>query len=438
MFFILVLGMMFSMAVPAFGVRPGSPLIPYTKVVLENGLTVVVKEVHSAPIAAVDIWVGTGAKNEDPADSGISHFFEHMLFKGTEKRKVGQIAREIESMGGYLNAMTSLDTTHYFVVVPSEEIDFALDVQADAIMNSTFDPTEIERERKVILEERSLQEDNPQSKLGWMAYQKVFAGTPYANDVLGTVESLNSINRDTFLKYHQKYYVPNNMAVIVVGDVDTQKVISKVRSLFRDFKPREIEPVAHFEIPRLKEIQRVEAEKHVDQTYLYFGFPGPSKTAKDTPALTVLGVILGGGRSSRLYQSLREDKKLVNAVSAGYQPLQDIGMFAIYMQTKDTDISTLEEEVRRELKSIRDKGVTPEELSRAKAIVRSSFAFASETNAGIASLLGEFEVSGSAEDATEYEARIQQVTAQDVQRVAREYLDPAGYVLSIVKPQGVK
>ncbi|HHY46843.1 MAG TPA: insulinase family protein [Firmicutes bacterium] len=434
----LILGVIVVTAAPVLAVRPDSPLIPYTKVVLDNGLTVVVKEVHSAPIVAVDIWVATGAKNEDPKDSGISHFFEHMLFKGTERRKVGEIAKAIQSVGGYLNAMTSLDTTHYFVVVPSEYIDLALDVEADAIMNSTFDPAEIERERNVILEERRLVEDNPQSKLGWMVYQAVFAGTPYANDVLGTPETLANISRETFLRYHEKYYVPNNMVVVVVGDVDTWQVIQQVKKLFSGFKPREVPPLPAFQVPGLKEIKRVEAEKQVDQTYLYFGFPGPSKTAKDSAALTVLGAILGGGRSSRLYQDLRENKKLVNTVAAGHQAYQDIGMFVVYAQTKDTGVSTLEEEVRSAIRRIRNEGVTEEELSRAKAMARSSFAFASESNAAIASILGEFEVSGSAEDATEYEARIQEVTKEDVLRVAREYLNPDGYVLAVVRPQGVK
>ncbi|HEY8464282.1 MAG TPA: pitrilysin family protein [Bacillota bacterium] len=423
------------LVLPVTAAEEMSTLIPYTKTVLANGLTLVVKEVPAAPIAAVDIWVGTGACNEVSAEAGISHFFEHMLFKGTKKRKVGEIAQAIQAVGGYLNAATSLDYTHYYVVVPSEYLDLALEVEADAIMNSVFDPKEIERERRVIMEEMSLKQDDPSQRLGWIAYQQLFSGTPYANDVLGTAESLNSITRETFLKYHRRYYVPNNTVVVVVGDVKTETVIRKVNELFKDWQPGSVPDASQFKLPRLTGIKRVQEMMQVDQNYFYLGFPGPGQIAADTPALTVLGVILGGGQSSRLYHELREERQLVNTVYAGYAAYQQVGMFSIYAEAKGLKQEELETAVSRILDDVARYGVTDAELARAKAIIRTDLAFAAETNAEIAALLGRFEVGGSVEDALRYTAALQKVTKEDVQRVARHYLTSAAYVAVAIKPQ---
>ncbi len=414
-----------------------SLLNPYTKVQLENGLTLVVKEVHSAPIAAVDIWVGTGSINETPTEAGISHFFEHMLFKGTTKRKVGEIAREIKAVGGYQNAATSLDTTHYYVVVPSEKVDLALDVEADAIMNSTFEPAEIERERKVILEERRLKENSPNGKLGLLVYQTVFKGTPYANDILGTADSLGNINQGTFLDYYHRYYRPNNMVVAVVGDVNTEKIISQVQGLFRDFKAGDIPESAKFSIPVLKNITRVEAEMPVDQTYLYFAFPGPGINHPDEAALTMLSIILGDGQGSLLYQNMLEQKQMVNEIAAGYQTYHQIGLFAIYAQTSNTTISTIETEIQKNIRRIINKGVSEADLKRAKALMESNIAYAMETNADIASIIGDYQLNGDLNDLDRFMKEFRKVSIKDLRRVAKKYLNPKAYVLAIVKPQEV-
>jgi zinc protease len=425
----------------AFGVtsiHANSSLSPYTKVKLDNGLTLIVKEVHSSPIAAVDIWVGTGVKNETPDETGISHFFEHMLFKGTAKRQVGEIAQEIKAVGGYQNAQTSLDTTHYFVVVPSEKINLAMDVEADAIMNSTFDPQEIDRERQVILEEKRLKEDNPQGKLGLMAYQAVFKGTPYANDILGTAESLAKINQQTFLAYYHKFYIPNNIVEVVVGDIDTVQIVNQAKQLFKDFKAQKKANIPDFPLPRIKSVVRVAAKMPVDQTYLYFGFPGPGMKHQDIPALSILAEILGGGEGSRFNQDLLEKKQLVNAVYAGYQSYQKIGMFVIYLQSKAAKTATIESEVQNGISIIIDKGVTADELSRAKAMVKSDVAYSMETDADIASIIGEYQINRNVEDATGFVLGLQKVTMKDVQRVAKEYLNPEGYVLAMIQPQEAK
>ncbi len=431
-----LLGLALMLLPPAYGAVPyDSPLASYSKTVYPNGLTLVVKEIHSAPIVAVDIWVGTGAKNETPQEAGISHFFEHMLFKGTARRPAGEIARAIEATGGYLNAATSLDTTHYYVVVPSRDLELALDVEADAIMNSAFDPAEIERERQVILEEGRLKEDNPRQKLGWVAYQAVFAGTPYAKDVLGSAESLAGFTQATFREYHRRYYRPNNIVVAVAGDVDAAAVTRRVGELFRDFRPQAVPAPARVKPPVFQTVREIRLTKAVEQTYLYFGFPGPGGPNRDLPALEVLGVILGDGKTSRLYRELREERQLVNEVGAGYQSFEAIGMMGIYAQTKQGDPAAIRQTVADVIRRLRDEQVTPAELERAKMKFRSYVAHASESARDIAGILGRAELAGDAGDVAREVEAIAKVSAADLRRVARRYLNPAGYVFAVLGPE---
>jgi zinc protease len=413
-----------------------SVLLPYTKTVLANGLTVVVKEVHATPLVAVDIWVRAGACNETATEAGISHFFEHMLFKGTKKRAVGEIARALQAVGGYSNAATSLDYTHYYVVVPSEQLALALEVETDAIRNSVFDAAEIERERQVILEEMSLKQDNPGRRLGWLAYQQVFKGTPYAKDVLGTPESLAGLRRETFLKYHREYYVPNNMVVAVVGDVETAAVIRRLTKLMADFKPGNLPAVPKVSSPQLESVARLTEKMPVDQNYFYLGFPGPGLRGEDTPALTVLSVVLGGGQGSRLYQELREKQQLVNTVEAGYQTYQQVGMFAVYAEAKQLTATQFETKITGMINNLIEQGVTNAELNRAKAMIRSQRAMTAETNTEIAALIGEYEIGGNFEDAIRFEAALQRVAKDDVQRVAKRYLTAKAFVAVNVQPEG--
>jgi zinc protease len=423
---------------PATVGAENSVLLPYTKTVLANGLTVVVKEVHATPLVAVDIWVRAGACNETPEEAGISHFFEHMLFKGTKKRAVGEIAKAIQAVGGYSNAATSLDYTHYYVVVPSEQLSLALEVETDAIRNSVFNPTEIERERQVILEEMSLKQDNPARRLGWLAYQQIFKGTPYAKDVIGTPESLAGLRRETFLKYHCQYYVPNNLVVAVVGDVKAAIVIRQLTKLMADFKPGNLPDVPQVTPPKLDSVVRLVEKMPVDQNYFYLGFPGPGLRGEDTPALTVLSVILGGGRGSRLYQELREKRQLVNTVEAGYQTYQQVGMLAVYAEAKQLTPAEFENQIMGMINNVSAQGVTAAELVRAKAMIHSERAMAAETNIEIAALIGEYEIGGNFEDAIQFEAALQRVTKDDVQRVAKRYLTPQAFVAVAVQPEGEK
>ncbi len=434
---ILIIGPAFSDAADLSNFK--QMLYPYTKTVLENGLTLIVKETHTSPITAIDVWVGTGSKNEPPELAGISHFLEHMLFKGTSSRPVGKIAKEIKGVGGYLGGSTTLDKTHYYIVVPSEYTDLALEIESDVLKNSIFDPVEINKERKVILEEWRLKQDQPQGSLYMSFYRTVFAGTPYANDVLGTAETLNRINRDHLLDYFHTYYQPENIVLTVTGDVDSLKVINKVKELFGDLKsqkPLTLQP--SFVMPKLKGVKRIALQKTVDQQYLLVGFQLPKLTIEESAALTLLEIILGDGRSSRLYQELRETKKLVISIGAGFDSYDAIGMFVISAQTKDQPLSLVEKEIKSVIDRLLKNGVTNEELNRAKAKIESELAYRMESNANIAAFLGLNELYGDLDDVVAELNAISKVTNDDLRKVARKYLNLKGYVFASVQPEEVK
>ncbi|HHU52052.1 MAG TPA: insulinase family protein [Firmicutes bacterium] len=433
-FVLILLSITLSPISPAFGEDEESIFTPFTRVTLENGLTVIVKEKHFAPIVAVDIRVGVGSAYEPPELRGISHFVEHMFFKGTKRRQVGEIAREIEAVGGHLNAATSLDTTHYYVVAPSVYTDLVLDVTADAIQHSSFDPAEIDRERMVIIEEIKMYQDAPQTRLTEEIYMRLFAGTPYANNVIGTPETLGNIDREALVAYYKKHYVPNNIVMAVVGDVDTKQVLTSMERLFKDFERGEITPLPAFEVSQPKESARFEIEEDINQTHLFFGFPVPPLNFQDSAALEVLQAILDGGRSARLSKLYTEG--LIINKSAGYTIYRELGLFGIFTTTQASAL--VEKRVQEILGEIIEEGVTEEEVAIAKAIIRTGYAMDGERAFSMACMMSRYEEMGSLEDRILYEQALAEVTKEDVRRVVEKYVNPQRATVFILKPKEAK
>ncbi|MFA6473164.1 MAG: pitrilysin family protein, partial [Candidatus Latescibacterota bacterium] len=311
---------------------PPAPIAPFTKVTLKNGLDVIVKEVHSAPIVAVYLWCNTGSINETPVEQGISHFYEHMFFKGTEKRGVGEIDRAVKSLGGYNNAFTSKEYTAYYVVLPSENFNLAADVLIDAIRNSTFLEEEIEKELGVIKEEMNRKEDDPMSKLYEEMFKVMFPGTPYAHSVLGTPESVSGITRDNFKAYLGKYYVPNNMTAVVVGDVKTSEAVHELESLTAGWNPNPDikQNLKSFEVPHLTSIQGFTLEKDVNMSYVMMAFQSAGlEDQRENAALDIASSILGEGKSSRLYRRIVEKEQIASSVKVFIYPQKHSGLFVV-------------------------------------------------------------------------------------------------------------
>ncbi len=408
-----------------------------TRTVFDNGLTLIVKEVHATPIVALDIFVGTGSLNEDDRINGISHFFEHMLFKGTEKRGVGQIDLEIDSVGGYNNAATSMDFTHYYVVVASQYFDVALDVVSDAIMNSAFDPVEIEKERMVILEEKRRSLDNPYHLMYNYLFETAFLNHPYRRTVLGTMESISGIKREDFLNYHEQYYVPNNVVVVIVGDINTEEVVSEVESAFKDFKPKNISQTSYLKEKPQNKTRRKILERDFEQTYMGIAFHGPSAESRDIYTLDLIATILGEGRSSRLNLNIKEEKQLVTSINAYFLTLKEPSLFLITSTLKEENLEKAENEIIEEVLKLTKEPVPIEELEKAKKQLIIGYSYEMETNLQQARMLGYYQnIAGDYNFAINYPDGIKKVSQEDVIRVAQKYFGKENYSIVIIKPKG--
>ncbi|MFC1539341.1 M16 family metallopeptidase, partial [Candidatus Latescibacterota bacterium] len=310
-----------------------SPILPFTKTTLDNGLDVIVKEVHSVPIVAVHFWCNTGSVNENEHEHGISHFYEHMFFKGTEKRGVGEMVRQITGLGGYNNAGTSKEYTLYYVVLPSENFSLAADILVDAIRHSTFDSAEIEKELGVIKEEINYYDDDPSGLMHNEIFKVIFPDTPYSHPILGTRESVSALTSEDFKNYLAKYYVPNNMTAVIVGDVNTNDAIEEIQKLTADWKPDKSveERFADFVVPKREGINELILEKDVNMSYVLMAFQTADYTdERENAVLDVVSSIFSEGRSSRLYKRIVEEEQIASSVSAYISPMARSGMFVVF------------------------------------------------------------------------------------------------------------
>ncbi|NLJ81054.1 MAG: insulinase family protein [Firmicutes bacterium] len=417
-------------------VDPHSTLMPLQMQVFSNGMRVIVKEIPSYPIATVNVWVNAGSVHDPDGLSGLAHFFEHLIFQGTPQRPKGQISSEVESLGGYLNAMTSYDYTTYFIVVPSEHAAQAMEIQADALLNPLFDQQEIDRERSVIHEEIRLRDSSPQTYLVDRALEGLFEDTIYSNPVIGTIEDLDKINREQMVKFHNEYYVPNNMVLVVTGNVDAGCIFEQAKELYGGMDPGVIPAGEHIVLPQLEQSVTSSSEREVEQSYIFLGYPAPGLNTHDAAALTMAGILLGGGRSSYLYRELVEKEHIVNSVSASYSGFSEIGLFGIYAALDPDNTELFLNAARKEVERLQTEPVTPEELARVRAMARSSLAFSMESSSDLALFLGQMEIYGGVMGAVNRSAILEQITAEDIQRAAGLYLDPDAYIRSEIIPAG--
>jgi len=408
------------------------------RAVLDNGMTVILLENHGAPVVTIQAWVSAGSVTEGEfTGSGISHFVEHMLFKGTERRSVGQIGREVKEAGGRTNAYTSYDRTVYYITFHKDYIDKALDIMADILMHSVFDPTEIERERDVIVKEIKMNRDDPFRRLYLMAHQTAYAVHPYKTPVIGYESLLKRLTRDDLLTYYRRFYVPDNMALVVVGDFNAEEFLPKAREAFRGFERGSIAPAVTPQEPPQKGLRERVEEFDVTVAQSMLGFHGPSLHSGDMYPMDVLAIILGGGDASRLHQELRERKGIVYSIDAWSATPQDAGMFWIGSSFEPENWDSVKGAIWEQLEKLKTGGIDAAELETARAKVLSDYLFSRESVEGQARSLGAGEL--DAHDIyfdKRYVESIGRVTAEDIKEVARNYLRPENSVIAALMPRG--
>ena len=405
---------------------------------LDNGQTVVIKEVKNNPIVTIDTWIKTGSINEDDKNNGVSHFLEHLFFKGTTNHAPGEFDKILETKGAITNAATSKDFTHYYITIPSKDFDLALEMHSDMLLHPLIPRKELEKERKVVIEEIMKDANSPNTLVYDNLINMLYTNHPYKRKVIGKADIIKNIQREQILDYYNTYYNPSNMITVIVGDVDTASAIEKVKY---DFNAEYEKPLEQ-NFPKEKILTsqaRNTAYTDVQTGYMIIGFRGTDIDDKDSYALDVLSTILGDGRSSVFYQKIKEQKQLANSIGASNTGFKDDGIFYISATFNPEKCTKLEESIFEEIKNIQKNGVTQEQLQLAKNIIERDTYYNRESISNIAGEIGyTFVTTNDIKYYDTYIENIKKVTADDVKRAADKYLGINKSAVSIVLPQNCK
>lgn len=403
---------------------------------LENGLSTIVKETPGTHAVTVQIWVKAGSVFEEPHEAGITHFIEHMIFKGTAIRGAGEIAGAIEEVGGQINAYTSYESTVYHATLPARHWSLALDVLTDAVLHSVFDPLEVEREKKVVLEEIRMRHDQPATRLFQELMATTFQTHPYKAPVIGSPETVSVVTREEILAYMKKHYIPENLAVIVVGDVAADQVFSRMQELYAALPPAANGQTA---LPREKIQQQdrfFQLTDDVQQAHMALALPACAFNSPDAPVLDVISHILGGGESSRLFRTVLDRKKLVFQINASAFTPHDPGLFEIVAVLDPANAQNAMTASLVELFRLVHEPVSDAELLRAKRNLESDFVFNLERVEGQARVLGSFQFLTGDPRENRYLDQLRQVSKKEVRRVAARYFAPGKVTAGLVLPEG--
>ncbi len=408
------------------------------KWVLPDGLTMIVKEDHSAPVASVQAWCATGSIDEDDhLGAGLSHILEHMLFKGTKTRSTNEIAQKIQDVGGYINAYTSFDRTVFWIDVPKAGVTSALDVLADAMMNSTLPPEEYAKEQEVIRREFAMGFDDPDRMAGQLLFATAYQRHPYRLPVIGELEIYNQLTQEQVMQYYKTRYVPNNLTFIVVGDVDAEKVRQQLTDFFKAYPEKSLKPVFIPEEPPQLGRREVHQEFATELTRLSLAWHVPEVTHPDVPELDLLSVILGDGRSSRLYRRVREEAGLAYAISAFSYTPGDPGLLGVDATVDPKKREAVQQLVLQIIDEVKQAGVTPEELMKAKKKSLSQHLNSLTTMRGQASDTGSnWLLTRNLNFSRDYLDAVQKVTLDDIKRVAAKYLTNENLTVVSLNPKG--
>ena len=405
---------------------------------LDNGQTVVIQEVRNNPIVIIDTWIKTGSIDENDENNGVAHFLEHLFFKGTKNHEPGDFDKILETKGAITNAATSKDFTHYYITIPSKDFDMAMDLHADMMLNPLIPRNEMEKERKVVLEEINKDLTSPSKILYDNLVSMLYKNHPYKRKVIGKSEVIETITRDQIFNFYNSHYSPSNMVTVVIGDVDSEHALDKIKQNF-NAEYNKTEKKDYEKEPQLKTQEKKVAYIPTETGYMAIGFRGVSINDKDSYALDVLATILGEGRSSILNQELKEKRRLAFSIDAGNSTMRDDGMFYISAEFEPEKCKTIQDAVFSEINKIQEKGITEEQLNLAKNIIERNTYYSRESITNIATEIGyTVALTDNMKFYDKYLDNIKAVSASDVKRVAEKYLGINKSAVSIVMPETMK
>ncbi len=420
----------------------------FKKTTLSNGLTVYLKEIHTAPLVSSWMWYRVGSKDETTGKTGISHWTEHMQFKGTPRFPAKVLDKAVSRDGGFWNAFTFMDWTTYFETMPADKIDLALRLEADRMVNSIFDAKEVASERTVIISEREGSENEPLFRLGEALQHAAFRVHPYHHEIIGDKADLRTITRDDLFQHYKTYYIPNNAVMAVAGDFDSKSMLARIRDLFEPIPAEETPPRLARHEPQQEGELTLNVEGPGETTYLQVAYRFPSASHPDFFPLSVLDSLLagpsnlnmfGGGisnRTSRLYRALVE-KEFAVGVSGGASATIDPYLYTftitVHPSRKPQEaLAALDAEIAR----TQSERVTEAEIERAIKQARAIFAYGSESITNQAFWMGYSEMFANYNWFLTYLDRLSAVTPADVERVAREYFRPQSRIVGMYLPTG--
>ncbi len=414
-----------------------------TQVTLKNGMKVMLKEIHAAPIISSWLWYRVGSKDEPTGKTGLSHWVEHMQFKGTKKFPANILDKSISREGGRWNASTSHDSTRSYETMPADKIDLALRLESDRMQNSIFKEKEVASERTVIISEREGHENEPMFRLTEAVQQTAFRVHPYHHEIIGDMADLRTITRDDLYNHYQTFYVPNNAVLSIAGDFETKSMLKRIKELFEPIPKGTLPPRLVRAEPEQKGEVRVFLEGPGETVFIQVAYHFPNATHPDYFPLQVMDSLLCGAnglsyKTSRLYRAL-VDKEYAVDVSGWSEATIDPFLYRMMItnhpkRSAEETIGALDAEIKK----IQSELVTGSEIKRAVKQARAVFAYGSENITNQAFWMGYAEMFSSYEWFSTYLDKLAKVTPKDVQRVAREYLQPKNRVIGTYIPKGVE
>jgi len=406
---------------------------------LKNGMEVLLEENHAAKVVSLHLLVKVGSVCESKKEAGMCHLIEHMLFKGTPTRKVGEIAREVESLGGEINAFTSFDETVYYINMASRFVTEGLGVLADAVKNPLFDEGELEREKEVVLEEIRRGRDIPQHRIGDLTFQNSFTRHPYGRPIIGFEDTVKKFTRDDVVSFYRRWYVPEKMTLIVVGDFEQKRIRREIVRLFGDMKPSRAPHIDLPTEPKQRDFRSYAEEATINSSYFSMAFHIPSILGEDTPALDLLAHVLGERDSSRLRQEIVEKKGLAEVIYTYPFISKYPGLFIIGGITRPERLEGAISSVWEEISKVVSSPLEDDEITSAKINIRSEEVYERETAGGQAGKYAYFiAVAGDHEFEKRYYESVDRVDKKNVMEVAGRYLVPQNATLTVIVPKGAR
>lgn len=404
------------------------------KTTLDNGLKIATEQIESVKSVSVGIWVKTGSRNETDKQAGITHFLEHMLFKGTESRSSYDIAMSMESVGGYLNAFTSSEYTCYYSRCINTQLSKALDVLSDMVLNPSFLQEEIEKEKKVVIEEMKMYRDSPDDYLFEEFSNKLFEGHPLGRPIIGFEETVSAFERQDLYDYMEQRYQPENLLVAVAGNADHDHVVKLVAEHFGDLPSKDRNE--HEQELTPYSVSELKLTKDIEQTHLILGRRGLDYDHDDKYRLLLSNTVLGGGMSSRLHQNIREKYGYCYSINTFNQSYQDTGVYGVYVGTDKDYVKHVRKLIEQELEKLQDEPIPEKELNEAKAQLKGKLMLSLESMSNRMSRLAKSELYFNRfVTLDELIDNIDEVEARQVQEFSRDFFDKEQFSEAVLLPE---